>query len=83
MMEAVPSVRFGSFRLIVNTRDERGHEPHVHVVKGNTKVKIVLDASLTPYEPKGMNRADIARARELVGAKNSPIRWMVLGLCDA
>jgi ethanolamine utilization protein EutN len=25
---------------------------------------------------------DGAAVRELVGAKNSPIRWMVLGLCD-
>jgi ethanolamine utilization protein EutN len=25
---------------------------------------------------------DGASARELVGAKNSPVRWMVLGLCD-
>ena len=24
-----------------------------------------------------------ASARELVGAKNSPVRWMVLGICDA
>ena len=26
---------------------------------------------------------DGAAVRELVGAKNSPIRWMVLGMCDA
>jgi ethanolamine utilization protein EutN len=26
---------------------------------------------------------DGASARELVGAKNSPIRWMVIGMCDA
>jgi ethanolamine utilization protein EutN len=26
---------------------------------------------------------DGAAARELVGAKNSPIRWMVIGMCDA
>ena len=25
---------------------------------------------------------DGAAARELVGAKNSPARWMVLGMCD-
>jgi ethanolamine utilization protein EutN len=25
---------------------------------------------------------DGAAVRELVGAKNSPIRWMVLGMCD-
>jgi ethanolamine utilization protein EutN len=25
---------------------------------------------------------DGAGARELVGAKNSPVRWMVLGICD-
>jgi ethanolamine utilization protein EutN len=25
---------------------------------------------------------DGAGARELVGSKNSPIRWMVLGVCD-
>lgn len=67
-MNAVPSIRREGFRLIVNTRDERGHEPHAHVVKGRTKVKVMLDASLTPYESKGMKKADIARARELVGA---------------
>jgi len=25
---------------------------------------------------------DGAGAREMVGARNSPVRWMVLGLCD-
>lgn len=25
---------------------------------------------------------DGAGARDLVGAKNSPVRWMVLGMCD-
>jgi ethanolamine utilization protein EutN len=25
---------------------------------------------------------DGAGARELVGARNSPVRWMVLGMCD-
>jgi ethanolamine utilization protein EutN len=25
---------------------------------------------------------DGAAVRELVGAKNSPIRWLVLGMCD-
>jgi ethanolamine utilization protein EutN len=25
---------------------------------------------------------DGAGARELVGSKNSPVRWMVLGICD-
>ena len=25
---------------------------------------------------------DGAGARELVGAKNSPVRWMILGVCD-
>ncbi len=25
---------------------------------------------------------DGAGARELVGARNSPVRWMVLGVCD-
>jgi ethanolamine utilization protein EutN len=25
---------------------------------------------------------DGAGAREMVGAKNSPVRWLVLGLCD-
>jgi ethanolamine utilization protein EutN len=25
---------------------------------------------------------DGAGAREMIGAKNSPVRWMVLGMCD-
>jgi ethanolamine utilization protein EutN len=26
---------------------------------------------------------DGASVRELIGAKNSPVRWMVIGICDA
>ena len=26
--------------------------------------------------------SDGAEARKLVGAKDSPVRWMVLGMCD-
>jgi protein tyrosine phosphatase (PTP) superfamily phosphohydrolase (DUF442 family) len=64
----MPSITGQGFRLIINTRDERGHEPHAHVVKGRAKVKIALEASLTPYDVRNMSRRDIARARELVGA---------------
>jgi hypothetical protein len=37
-------------------------------VKGRSKVKIALDASLTPYDAHNISRRDIARARELAGA---------------
>ena len=63
----MPSIEVEGFRLTVNTRDERGHGPHVHVIKAGTKVCIALDASLSPYRLVGMKKRDIARARELVG----------------
>jgi len=48
----VPARDIEGFRLIVNTRGERGHRPHVHVVRAGTKVQIVLDETLTPYNVK-------------------------------
>jgi protein tyrosine phosphatase (PTP) superfamily phosphohydrolase (DUF442 family) len=62
----LPRLFSHGFRLIINARDERGHTPHVHVVKARTKVVISLDASFRPYKIKGMSRPDVARARELV-----------------
>jgi len=62
----MPALEVEGFRLIVNSRDERGHRPHVHVVKAGTKVLVRLDASLTPYGLVRMSRRDVARARELV-----------------
>ncbi len=47
------------FRIVVNTRDERGHKPHVHVIKDREKCKIVLDASLEPYDIR-MSRQNVA-----------------------
>jgi uncharacterized protein DUF4160 len=63
----VPGVEIEGFRIVVNTRDERGHKPHVHVIKGRTRCKIVLDSSLTPYDIVRMPQRDVRRARELVG----------------
>jgi hypothetical protein len=54
------------FRIVVNTRDERGHKAHVHVIKDREKCKILLDASLEAYDIR-MSRRNVARARELVG----------------
>ena len=62
----MPGVEIEGFRIVVNTRDERGHKPHVHVLKGSGKCKIVLDATLTPYDIR-MGKRDVRRARELVG----------------
>jgi hypothetical protein len=64
----MPTLEVEGFRLTVNSRDERGHKPHVHVIKAGTKVLVTLDASLAPYGLRGMSRRDVARARELVGA---------------
>lgn len=58
----MPGMEFGAFRIVVNTRDERGHEPHVHVIKGRTKCKIVLDDSLTPYDIVRMAKRDVQKA---------------------
>jgi hypothetical protein len=63
----VPTLEVAGFRLTINSRDERGHKPHVHVIKGGAKVVITLDSSLTPYRLKGMKKSDVARARQLVG----------------
>lgn len=62
----VPTLEVEGFRLTVNTRDERGHRPHVHVIKAGTKVLVTLDAELKPYRLTGMSRSDVSRARELV-----------------
>lgn len=62
----MPSLIAEGFRLIINTRDERGHRPHVHVVKAGTKCKVVLDATLAVYDVVGMSRRNIVRARDLV-----------------
>jgi len=63
----MPGIEIEGFRLAINTRDERGHKPHVHVIKSGAKCKIVLDPSLEAYDVLRMKKRDIARARELVG----------------
>lgn len=50
------------FRIVVNTRDERGHRPQVHVIQSGTKCKIMLDKTLTPYEIVGMSKSHVRRA---------------------
>lgn len=66
-MICVPSIEIEGFRLAVNTRDERGHKPHVHVIKAGAKCKVILDLSLEAYDVVKMKKADVTRARELVG----------------
>ena len=61
----MPGIEVEGFRIVVNTRDERGHKAHVHVIKSEWKCKIMLDASLTPYDIL-MSKRDVRRARELV-----------------
>ena len=63
----MPKITVEGFDLIVNTRDERGHRPHVHVLKAGGKVQVFLDATLQPYKLNRMSKRDVARARELVG----------------
>ena len=64
----MPGVEIDGFRIIVNTRDERGHRPHVHVIKARSKCKILLNAALEPYDIR-MSKRDVNRARTLVGAR--------------
>ena len=63
----MPKPTIEGFDLIVNTRDERGHKPHVHVLKAGGKVQILLGATLQPCKLSRMSRRDVTRARELVG----------------
>lgn len=70
----MPKISIEGFDLIVNTRDERGHRPHVHVLKAGGKVQIMLDASLAPYRLYRMSRRDVTRARELVGEHFEKLR---------
>lgn len=35
----VPGLEVEGFRIAVNTRDERGHKPHVHAIKGRENAK--------------------------------------------
>ena len=62
----------------VEGRGGRGHKPHVHVIKAGTKVRIALDASLTPYGLVRVKKRDVARARELVAAHFGQLisRWV-------
>ena len=62
----MPGIKVESCRIVVNTRDEHGHKPHVHAIKDREKCKIILDASLEPYDIR-MLRQNVRRARELVG----------------
>lgn len=62
----MPGKEFDGFRIVVNTRDERGHRPHVHAIKGTTKCKIVLARSLVAYDIVRMTAKNVRRARELV-----------------
>jgi len=61
----MPGIEVEGYRIVVNTRDERGHRPHVHVIRGGEKCKLLLDASVTPYDIR-MSRRYVQRARELV-----------------
>ena len=62
----MPGLEVEGFRIAVNTRDERGHKPHVHVIKNREKCKILLDESLEAYDIR-MSKRNVQRARELVG----------------
>ena len=74
----MPTLEIEGFRLTVNSRDERGHNPHVHVIKAGSKVLVTLDAALTPYRAVGIKRKIIARARELVGENfGQLIEWWI------
>jgi len=63
----MPGLMVEGFQLMVYTRGERGHRPHVHVLKAEFSCTIRLDPDLTVYDPK-MRGRDIRRARELVAA---------------
>jgi hypothetical protein len=63
----VPGKELDGFRIVVNTRGERGHKPHVHVIKDRTKCKIMLDTRLTPYDIVKMRQPDFQKAREIIG----------------
>ena len=68
LLSLLPGIEIEGFRIVINTRDERGHKAHVHVIKGREKCKIVLDAVLTPYDIQ-MTRPNVRRARELVAER--------------
>lgn len=62
----MPGIEVEGFRIVVNTRDERGHKPHVHVIKDreNCKSSWTLHSNLMTFVCRGKN---VRRARELVG----------------
>lgn len=61
----MPRIEIEGFRFIVNTRDEKGRRPHVHVLKGGEKCKVLLDVVGTPYDIR-MTKRNVARARDLI-----------------
>ncbi len=64
----MPSLQIEGFRLIVNTRGERGHRPHVHIVRAGGTCKVLLDSTLIAFDAHRMQRRDVERARRLVEA---------------
>jgi hypothetical protein len=70
----MPSFRADGFKLVINTRDEKGHRPHCHVVYGDARVVIRLDETLEAYDSRGMKPKDERRARELVAANFRRLR---------
>jgi hypothetical protein len=75
----VPKIAVEGFDLIVNTRDERGHKPHVHILKAGGKLQVLLDASLMPYKTYRISRRDVTRARELVGEQAFRATYRMVG----
>lgn len=69
----MPGFRIEGFRLVINTRGERGHRAHAHVIKAGTKCKVMLDETLTAFDRVRMTRRHVARARELVAQNFEPL----------
>jgi hypothetical protein len=70
----MPSFRVDGFKLIVNTRGEKGHRPHCHVEYAGAWVVVRLDVTFKTYDAVGMKAKDVKRARDLVVAHYGRLR---------
>ncbi len=76
--QAVSTVKHSSFRgwrlLVVQPLTADGTE--------DGEPLLAIDGLGAGTDDRVILTNDGAGARELVGARNSPVRWMVLGICD-
>lgn len=71
----MPSIRIAGFLIVLRTRDEWGHLPHVHVFRDGGELVVQLRL-LSIRENNGMKEHDARRAMKVVGEINDQLLSM-------